>query len=128
MPNVSFTVVVVAFFFFVTASQGLIREDTVDSFNLPVYCGSPEEIVGLVEKNGSFSIERIELIPLAANAILFGVEIWLKHLRAVWEEILKRHFGNAIIDELFERLREKAKDSSEKIVEKFQLFVVLKRN
>ena len=99
----------------------------MDSFNLPVYCGSPEEIVGLVEKNGSFSIERIELIPLAANAILIDVEIWLKHLRAVWEEILKRHFGNAIIDQLFERLREKAKDSSEKIVEKFQLFVVLKR-
>lgn len=42
-------------------SQGLIHEDQVDSFNLPFYTASLGMMAGLVERNGHFSIERLEL-------------------------------------------------------------------
>ncbi|KAB1212144.1 Jasmonate O-methyltransferase [Morella rubra] len=39
-----------------------IEEDQVDSFNLPFYAASHEMMAGLVERNGDFSIERLELM------------------------------------------------------------------
>ncbi|GMP59398.1 hypothetical protein CsSME_00022687 [Camellia sinensis var. sinensis] len=41
---------------------GMINEDEVDSFNLPLYTTSPKEMTNLVERNGCFSIERMECV------------------------------------------------------------------
>ncbi|TYG36020.1 hypothetical protein ES288_D13G030900v1 [Gossypium darwinii] len=42
-------------------NEGLVSEDEVDSFNLPIYTPSPAEMASVVEKNGHFSIEMLEL-------------------------------------------------------------------
>ncbi|KAK6921660.1 SAM dependent carboxyl methyltransferase [Dillenia turbinata] len=82
---------------------GLIHKDKVDSFNLPVYFPSLKEIKAVVEKNGDFSIEKMEILPnptyqpkvpdLKKRAI---------SMRAVYEGILSTHFGSEFVDELFE--------------------------
>ncbi|KAL3564861.1 hypothetical protein D5086_032907 [Populus alba] len=43
------------------AREGKISEAQVDSFNLPMYVPSLEEMMELVQKNGCFDIEKMEL-------------------------------------------------------------------
>lgn len=47
------------------ATEGLLSENDVDSFNLPRYYASQQELESVIERNGSFSIERIELLDRA---------------------------------------------------------------
>lgn len=42
------------------AVKGLVSEDKVDSFNFPKYGPTPQELKDLIEKNGCFSIEKME--------------------------------------------------------------------
>ncbi|KAM3327776.1 hypothetical protein P3S68_033825 [Capsicum galapagoense] len=41
--------------------QGMLDESVFDSFNLPMYFPSPEDMTKVVEKNGCFSIEIMDL-------------------------------------------------------------------
>ena len=114
-------------------SQRLMDEALVDSFNIPLYFPSPEEIIGLVERNGNFTIERIELSNSSQTRLKGPIDIGerMMHLRAAWEGMLSRHFGSEIIDLVYERIREKATHNSKKIESNMryrsQLFVALKR-
>jgi hypothetical protein len=79
----------------------------VDSFNLPLYIPTRLELGTLIERNLCFSIERME--PLArparnemAPSVLFQRAI--SCFRAAFEELIAGHFGNDMIDELFDRL------------------------
>ena len=106
----------------------------MDSFNLPLYqSASPEDIANLVEKNGRFSIERIELSkPSSWLKSAINIPAWMMHARAAMEGNFIKHFGgHEIVDEVFKRLTKKHTDHSEKLTEwcnqKVQMFVVLKR-
>ncbi|KAG6707877.1 hypothetical protein I3842_06G053900 [Carya illinoinensis] len=70
-------------------TEGLINEDEVDSFNIPFYAVSPEEMTGLVERNGYFSIERMELTNPATwlGSSPIDIQAWMTHVRAVMEGI-----------------------------------------
>jgi hypothetical protein len=105
----------------------------VDSFNLPFYSASPEEMAGLIEGNGYFSIERMELTNPPATWLKGPVDIrtWIMHVTAAMEGIFMEHFGREIMDEMFERLIAKLSHFSayleSRSQEKVQLFLVLKR-
>ncbi|XP_028098560.1 probable S-adenosylmethionine-dependent methyltransferase At5g38780 [Camellia sinensis] len=111
---------------------GMINEDEVDSFNLPLYATSPKEMTKLVERNGCFSIERMEVSntrpqndgPPIVPAIL-------THYRVGLEGIFTKHFGSNIVDELLEQTLNKSAEISSMLesscVEGAQLFLVLKR-
>ncbi|XP_022775872.1 probable S-adenosylmethionine-dependent methyltransferase At5g38100 [Durio zibethinus] len=116
----------------VSNSTGLLSEGQVDSFNLPVYAASPMEITELVERNGCFSIERLELTNVRTEADpKLDEKACVMHLRAGFESIISKHFGNDIIDELFDRLVKKVKESFHLILSSCrggtQLSVVLQR-
>jgi len=114
------------------AKEGLISEAQVDSFNLPVYAASPKEMTQLVERNGCFVIEKMEMTcprsrvdgPVSAQALTM-------HLRAGMEGVISKHFGVEIIDELFDRFRKKHDEFSSFLESKYeeatQLFIALKR-
>ena len=69
--------------------QGLISEAHMDTFNLPVYFALPKEMTQLVERNGCFSIERMEkTLPWARVDVLY-VQACAMHLRAGMEGIVK---------------------------------------
>jgi jasmonate O-methyltransferase len=103
------------------ASQGLIEEEKVDSFNLPLYAPCPEEVSSEVAREGSFEIIGMELLrksetfteeEMEAMTALsasvkdaYGRKL-AKQLRAVTESLIKHHFGEEIIDALFERFGE----------------------
>ncbi|CAL5396797.1 unnamed protein product [Camellia sinensis] len=112
---------------------GSISEDELDSFNLPLYSPSPNEMNQLVEKNGCFSMERMELTNPTAKTDGPSVNIpaLIMHLRAGFEPVFTKHFGKRIIEELFERTLNKFAVISSQFEASLkngsELFLVLKR-
>lgn len=92
--------------------QGLISEAEVDSFNLPIYYTSPEEFKAVIQRNGHFNIEKMEILnnqkkhdtlPNAQQRSLF--------FRATLGELIANHFGDGIMDELFNHYSKKIAES-----------------
>ncbi|GMP59387.1 hypothetical protein CsSME_00022678 [Camellia sinensis var. sinensis] len=111
---------------------GMINEDEVDSFNLPLYTTSPKEMTKVVERNGCFSIERMEVSDTRPkNDGPTNVPAILTHFRVGWEGIFTKHFGSKIFEELFERTLNKSAEISSMLESSCgkgtQLFLVLKR-
>ncbi|KAI9081277.1 hypothetical protein K1719_036777 [Acacia pycnantha] len=106
------------------ASLGIIKEGVVDSFNIPQYTPSPSEVEREVVKQGSFSINRVEVSAVNWNA--YDDAGWntknsefsesevasdggynvAKCMRAVAEPLLISHFGESVIEEVFRRYQE----------------------
>lgn len=104
----------------------------MDSFNLPIYAPSPEEMISLIQKNGHFSIERLQLT--SASSWLKGpvdMPAFIMHVRAAMEGMFIKHFATDIIDEMFDRLIKKLSEFSDLVESssrgKTMLFVVLIR-
>ncbi|KAJ6740041.1 S-ADENOSYL-L-METHIONINE:CARBOXYL METHYLTRANSFERASE FAMILY PROTEIN [Salix purpurea] len=96
--------------------QGIIEEDKFDSFNIPVYTPSPLEVESEVGKEGSFTIDLLDVSQVnwdaydeevhQSEAFKDGGYNVAKCMRAVAEPLLVSHFGEAIIDEVFSRYGE----------------------
>ncbi|CAA6669054.1 unnamed protein product [Spirodela intermedia] len=90
--------------------EGLVEEDKVDSFNLPCYSPSPEEVEHEIVREGSFSLEFLKVFELDLNADnaeassnsseAQGIS---KAVQAILEPILESHFGRSTIESLFSR-------------------------
>ncbi|KAM1081716.1 hypothetical protein FF1_020521 [Malus domestica] len=68
------------------AKEEIIEESKVDSFNLPYYAASVEEMEEIVEKNGCFRIQRME--SSNQSAWMKGpvdIPVWVRHMRAAME-------------------------------------------
>ncbi|CAL1360876.1 unnamed protein product [Linum trigynum] len=99
------------------ASEGLVDQGKLDSFNLPTYMPSPTEVESEVQKQGSFAIERLEVWESSWNP--YDGEVNLPEsrqdaghnvarcIRAVMEPLLVRQFGpqRKLMDEIFMRYR-----------------------
>lgn len=46
------------------ASEGLVQEETIGSFNVPFYAACPEELKFVVQKEGSFLIDHVETFEI----------------------------------------------------------------
>ncbi|XP_028777971.1 salicylate carboxymethyltransferase [Neltuma alba] len=109
------------------ASKGIIKEEEVDSFNIPQYTPSPSEVEEEVLKEGSFEINRIAVSAVSWDATYhndwntmendeFSASEILasdcghnvaKCMRAVAEPLLINHFGSeAIIEDVFKEYQE----------------------
>ncbi|KAL5991538.1 hypothetical protein ACLOJK_012447 [Asimina triloba] len=83
--------------------EGVVSEEEVDSFDVPFYTPSVEETREIIEKEGSFSIERLETFGLEAPACIPG-EMRAKCIRSFTEPLIVSHFGQHISDHLFHKL------------------------
>ncbi|XP_009347732.2 loganic acid O-methyltransferase-like [Pyrus x bretschneideri] len=81
--------------------KGMVSEEKVDSFNVPIYYMSLEELEAAVERNGCFSVERIENLPFPQGSGSIS-KLIISHIRAAIEGLIKQHFGHEILDELFD--------------------------
>ncbi|XP_077224733.1 putative jasmonic acid carboxyl methyltransferase 1 [Tasmannia lanceolata] len=79
-------------------SQGVIEQEKVDSFNIPCYAPSIHELEAIVEIEGSFSLDRLEIIEFD---IFTSGRNGAKCIRAVTESLLADQFGAVIMDDLF---------------------------
>ncbi|OIT35512.1 PREDICTED: probable S-adenosylmethionine-dependent methyltransferase At5g38100 [Nicotiana attenuata] len=87
------------------ANDGIISEAQVDSFNLPYYITTPDEMVKLVERNGCFSIEMMKTPdPFVFKNQPINAKENNDHLRAAFECLIADHFGSSVVDQLFERI------------------------
>nr|XP_043613914.1 loganic acid O-methyltransferase-like [Erigeron canadensis] len=85
------------------AKEGKIDEEKVDSLNIPIYYASPQELKEIVDRNGCFTIEKMKGLPRIvepetkdhARRLAIGVRVGV-------EAVLKGHFEDESIDELFQ--------------------------
>ncbi|XP_062023048.1 loganic acid O-methyltransferase-like [Rosa rugosa] len=95
------------------ARKGVVSEDKADSFNIPIYHMSPQELEAVVEKNGCFSIESVDHLPQIPklDTVTKNAQLIASHSRAVTEELFKQHFGDELVlDELFDLYRKKLEE------------------
>lgn len=104
-------------------AEGILEEEKVDRFNIPIFMPNPEEIKVEVLKEGSFIINYLEVSTIDWNFYnndeFDGSNVctvdscsyyFAKCMRAVFEPILIPNFGEGILEELFERYRKIVKD------------------
>ncbi|KAI6671523.1 hypothetical protein NL676_006408 [Syzygium grande] len=92
-------------------SQGLIEEEKLDSYNTPYYEPYVEDVRAEIEREGSFTLHRLEIIAAPWDGVNGGhkydrrktAEMTAKAIRAVNESMITSHFGGQILDSLFER-------------------------
>uniref|UniRef100_A0A0D6QV44 Uncharacterized protein n=1 Tax=Araucaria cunninghamii TaxID=56994 RepID=A0A0D6QV44_ARACU len=124
-------------------SQGVIEEEKRDSFNLPFFAPSVDELRSEVEKEGSFIAIRIEFLKgvrdsqqanmdmeTEDNRSAFG-RMAANHFRAILEGLVSSHFGAGVVNPLFERfaarVAEKASEASKFFREGGGILAVLER-
>lgn len=96
------------------AEEGLVEKEKLDSFNLPIYTPSVNEVKAVVAQTGLFNISHIKLFESnwdphddsegdeVQNSVQSGINI-AKSLRAVFGPLLASHFGESLLNELFEK-------------------------
>ncbi|CAN6681804.1 unnamed protein product [Malus baccata var. baccata] len=118
------------------AKEGLVSEDLLDSFNVPIYIPSPSEVKNLVLGMKSlFSIERLDELLFPTNlSTPNDIRACVSHIRATVEGVVCKHFGSELnTEELFERYFHKIEEFSKtprftNIENVANLFMLVKRN
>ncbi|XP_039127494.1 jasmonate O-methyltransferase-like [Dioscorea cayenensis subsp. rotundata] len=99
------------------ASQGIVEMEKIDSFNLPYYTPTLEEVQNAIRREGSFAIKSIQMFDVGwreardqacehddkveENATT--AQRMAKSMRACSESLFVSHFGAELMNELFER-------------------------
>ncbi|XP_042497474.1 probable methyltransferase TCM_000336 [Macadamia integrifolia] len=93
--------------FAILVSQGDIDEEKLDSYEIHFYAPSKEEIEEEVRKEGSFAIDQFELFEVennidnaAGSTATYGTTV-ATTVRAIQESLIRLHFGEHIVDDLF---------------------------
>ncbi|KAL6605802.1 hypothetical protein ACP70R_041455 [Stipagrostis hirtigluma subsp. patula] len=92
--------------------KGLVEKKKLVSFNLPFYAPSVDEVKALIKEKPLFDIENIRLFQTnwdphddsdgdMVQNCASSREIIAKGLRAVIEPLIRDHFGESVIHELF---------------------------
>nr|UMB49614.1 salicylic acid methyltransferase [Nepeta cataria] len=100
--------------------EGVIEEDKLHSFNIPQYTPSPAEVKEAVEEEGSFTISRLEAseIRWAACGDGDGYSV-ARCMRSVAEPLVVEHFGESIVERLFDKYEDVLSDRMSKEDTKF---------
>ncbi|KAM6581547.1 hypothetical protein CsatA_005321 [Cannabis sativa] len=100
--------------------ENIIEAKCLDNYNVPSYFPSAIEVKGVIEKEGSFCIQKLNTFEIAWDAGFTTINNNEKHksgkyvsdyIRAVMEPILVKQFGETIMDELFNRFANKVNES-----------------
>lgn len=105
--------------------QGLVKEKDVDSFNLPYYEPCMEEVKAIIEEEGSFNADRLQMFEFNdpngdIDNKYQSAQSMANGLRAVTEAMLASHFGETIIDNLFAKF---AKHMAEEFCQKMTRYI-----
>ncbi|GMH30566.1 hypothetical protein Nepgr_032409 [Nepenthes gracilis] len=113
-------------------SQGLIKEERVDSFNFPYFGASEIEIKAIVEKEGSFLIEHVETMAQhVADEIgdkRERAEKLASIIRSYTEPLVSHHFGEQILEPFYSQLAHVVFEFlAKEAPEHFTIAILLKR-
>ncbi|KAJ4962647.1 hypothetical protein NE237_022586 [Protea cynaroides] len=91
--------------FGILISRGDIDEEKLNSFDTHFYAPSQEEIEEEVRKEGSFAIDRLEVFEMRRDiqngSSTYGTTV-ATTVRAIQESMIRHHFGEHIVNDLFE--------------------------
>ncbi|CAN6170418.1 unnamed protein product [Urochloa humidicola] len=115
--------------------EGMVEKERLDSFNLPIYGPSVDEVMAVVKQSELYDINHLQLFEsnwdpyddlegeYVGDAIQSGINV-AKCLRAVMEPLFATHFGDYILDELFERYALNVAKHLEREKTKYSVIVV----
>ncbi|KAL6552467.1 hypothetical protein OROHE_007831 [Orobanche hederae] len=84
------------------AKEGVIDEEKLDGFNVPIHFACPHEMEEVVKQNGRFGIEKMEGLAEVKGTNLFPSPQQVSlSMRAATEELIKKQFGHEILDQVF---------------------------
>ncbi|KAJ6965932.1 indole-3-acetate O-methyltransferase 1 [Populus alba x Populus x berolinensis] len=111
---------------------GLITSEKRDNFNIPVYAPSLQDFKEVVEANGSFTIDKLEVFkggsPLVVNHPDNEAEVsraMANSCRSVAGVLVDAHIGDGLSEELFLRVEHRAKSHAKELLEKLQFFHIV---
>lgn len=110
----------------------MITTEKRDSFNIPVYAPSLQDFKEIVEADGSFSINKLEVFkggsPLVVNQPDDAAEVGralANSCRSVSGVLVDAHIGDRLSEELFSRVERRATNHAKDILEKLQFFHIV---
>ncbi|CAL0318182.1 unnamed protein product [Lupinus luteus] len=89
--------------FAILVSQGKVKQEKVDSYEVHFYAPSKEEIEDEVSKQGLLKLERLEMceIEKSEQGVDYSTKVAMA-IRAIQESMISNHFGEGVLDNLFE--------------------------
>lgn len=111
--------------------QGIISEEKVSSFNVPMHNLTPKQLEALIQTNGNFIIERMEKLGNPKKHVLLSSKGFASMMRAILGGFIREHFGNEFVDQIFDHFTTKIEENysifREKGLNMVDLFILLKR-
>ncbi|KAL2926418.1 Indole-3-acetate O-methyltransferase 1 [Bienertia sinuspersici] len=112
--------------------EGLITSEKRDSFNIPVYAPSLQDFKEVVEANGSFNINKLELFrggsPLVVSHPDDPTEVgraFANSCRSVCGVLVDAHIGDRLSAELFQRAENRATSHANELLDQLQFFHIV---
>uniref|UniRef100_A0A7C9DKQ2 Jasmonate O-methyltransferase n=2 Tax=Opuntia streptacantha TaxID=393608 RepID=A0A7C9DKQ2_OPUST len=88
-------------------SQGRVEEEKLNSYDVHFYAPCKEEIEEEVRKEGSFKLDRLDMLVIkreeenSSSSGSYGTAV-ARTVRAIQESMISHHFGEHILDCLFD--------------------------
>nr|CAB3488596.1 unnamed protein product [Digitaria exilis] len=112
-------------------SEGVMEQDTMDSFNVPLYAPTLEEVREAVDDaGGAFRINRLEMVTGSPPVVVDGGgdddpaavgRTVANNVRSFVGALVDAHVGKAMADELFDRLRRRAEGRARELMAELRL-------
>jgi hypothetical protein len=118
--------------------QGRVEKEKLDSFNLPFYVPSVDEVRDVIRQSQAFDVTHIQLFEsnwdphddtedddgdLVLDGVQSGVNV-AKSIRAVIGPLIAHHFGEHVLDDLFELYAKNVAVHLQKVKTKYPVIVV----
>nr|CAB3447595.1 unnamed protein product [Digitaria exilis] len=116
--------------------EGRVEKERLDSFSLPFYAPSIDEVKdAIIKQSAAFDINHIQLLEsnfdpddledsdLVLDSVQSGVNV-ARSVRAVMEPLIANHFGEHVLDELFEIYGRNVTAHLQKVKLKHHVFVL----
>lgn len=87
--------------------QGQVEKEKIDSYEIHFYAPSKEELEIVVTTEGSFKVDHLQVLEVekevksADDGSSYGAKV-SRTVRAIQESMIAHHFGEHIVDNLFE--------------------------
>ncbi|XP_061365013.1 loganic acid O-methyltransferase-like [Gastrolobium bilobum] len=88
----------------------LVKKKWPDSFNVPFFYSTAKNVKAILETNGSFCIEWMETLDIKDIFAFPSAHIFVSTNRAALEELIEKHFGGGIMEEVYDRCTKKVKE------------------
>ncbi|OMO83618.1 SAM dependent carboxyl methyltransferase [Corchorus capsularis] len=112
--------------------EGLISNEKRDNFNIPVYAPSLQDFKEVVEADGSFAINKLEVFkggsPLVVSRPDDATEVGralANSCRSVAGVLVDAHIGDKLSEELFLRVERRGTSHAKELLEQLQFFHIV---